>query len=144
MSSLDSALNSLSAATVRDFLTVIEAINKVGSAFYGPILAAFLIGVLSRRIGAAAILLGILAGVGLNVGLWLGVPALHWMWWNLVGCVATTAVAALASLALAGQTAPAGTTIRISEIPERETRWRWGYLALLLYPVVLMLVLALV
>ena len=80
MSSLDSALNSLSASTMRDFIqkwrpesnqiklgkivtliwgvmiimfafivggisdTVIEAINKIGSAFYGPILAAFLVG----------------------------------------------------------------------------------------------------
>ena len=86
MSSLDSALNSLSASTMRDFIqkwrpesnqiklgkivtlicgvmiimfafivggisdTVIEAINKIGSAFYGPILAAFLVGILSRKV----------------------------------------------------------------------------------------------
>jgi len=89
MSSLSSAINSLSAATVEDFIdrfrdeklegdqqlkyskamtvvwgivciilafsagniadTIIEAINKVGSAFYGPIVATFLLAILTKR-----------------------------------------------------------------------------------------------
>ncbi len=125
MSSLDSALNSLSAATIRDFVerirplsekqslwsgrlatlfwgtvitglaygvgniadTVIESINKVGSTVYGPILAAFLVGVLSRRATTIAILLGVVAGVGCNLYLWLAHPHIFWMWWNLFGLV---------------------------------------------------------
>lgn len=129
MSSLDSALNSLSAATLRDFVerhhtpsqrtslwlgrlstvlwgalitafayavgniadTVIESINKVGSTVYGPILAAFLVGVLSRRATTTAIFVGVLAGVGLNLYLWVAYPGIFWMWWNLFGLLAAVA-----------------------------------------------------
>ena len=134
MSSLDSALNSLSAATVRDFVgrnikdpkrlllvskvttvawgiaitgfaffvgaisdTVIESINKVGSAFYGPILASFLVGVLSKKATAPGILVGLPAGVLFNLFLWFTAPGVHWMWWNLFGFVVTAAVAMLIS-----------------------------------------------
>lgn len=129
MSSLDSALNSLSAATMRDFLTrpgqsgdllklsrvttvgwgiaitgfaflvehfsgtVVESINKVGSAFFGPLLAAFVVGVLTRRASGPGVRLGLVAGLALNVGLWLFVPSVFWMWWNVTGFVATAGVA---------------------------------------------------
>jgi SSS family solute:Na+ symporter len=136
MSSLDSALNSLSASTMRDFVkprmkdsksvlllsklttvawgalvtgfaflvgqiseTVIESINKIGSAFYGPILAAFLVGVLSKRASSTGVTAGLLAGVGLNLVLWLAVPSIHWMWWNCFGCVTTIFVSLAVSLA---------------------------------------------
>lgn len=136
MSSLDSALNSLSAATMRDFIekrrelsarqslivgkmttvawgiaitgfafivggisdTVIESINKIGSAFYGPILAAFLVGVLTERTTAAGIFVGVLAGVGLNIVLWIGFPDTFWMWWNFFGLLVAVVVTYLVSL----------------------------------------------
>ena len=128
MSSLDSALNALSAATARDFLetperplsiwhnrlvtlgwgvlvtvfafvvgniadTVVEAINKIGSAFYGPILAAFTAGILLPSITATGIKQGIAAGVLLNLGLWLAVPQVSWMWWNACGFLSAILVA---------------------------------------------------
>ena len=65
--------------------TVIERINKVGSAFYGPILAAFVTGVGIRRVQGGAIVTGVLAGVGINVVLWLGFGDVFWMWWNFTG-----------------------------------------------------------
>jgi len=45
--------------------TVVERINKVGSAFYGPILAAFITGLTIRRVSGSGMVIGILAGVGL-------------------------------------------------------------------------------
>ncbi len=125
MSSIDSALNSLSAVTLHDFVlkekhiqgakeirlsqittifwgmaiilfaflvgaiadTVIEAINKIGSAFYGPVLAVFLAGALHERIGSRAILSGLIAGVGINLALWVTAPEVMWMWWNVIGVV---------------------------------------------------------
>ena len=78
--------------------TVIEAVNKIGSAFYGPILAAFVIGVLSRRATAVGVVLGVLAGVGLNVILWLFVPGVHFLWWNMLGFVATVFVSSIWTL----------------------------------------------
>jgi SSS family solute:Na+ symporter len=129
MSSLDSALNSLSAATMRDFIeprlggtkrilqisklttvgwgilitgfafltghisdTVIEGINKIGSAFYGPILAVFLVGVLSRIPTPLSVLIGIPIGVGFNLTLWATRPDIHWMWWNLFGFTITAGI----------------------------------------------------
>lgn len=130
MSSLDSALNSLSAVTVRDFYqkyaqfktddkkdlvvskvctllwgafcvstaivflnfegasrqTTLVLINAVGSVLYGPILAAFLLGILSRRVKSEDVLLSLTAGIVCNVCLWLFTD-ISWLWWNLTGCL---------------------------------------------------------
>ena len=128
MSSLDSAMNSLSAATYKDFLvklfpaldgisdrrqvwlsrwltvfwgavatgfallmiggseTVLELVNKIGSAFYGPILATFWLGMLTRRTPQGGAIAGLLAGVAVNIFLWQAFgTAVSWMWWNLIG-----------------------------------------------------------
>jgi SSS family solute:Na+ symporter len=73
--------------------TIVEAINKIGSCFYGPILAAFLTGVLSKRVNEQGVIAGVLAGVTFNVALWLGAPGLYWMWWNAIGLVVASGVA---------------------------------------------------
>jgi len=73
--------------------TVIEAINKVGSVFYGPILAIFLLAVFDKRLSALQVNIGLLVGVALNLFLWLSVPELFWFWWNLIGLVVTCVVA---------------------------------------------------
>ncbi len=128
MSSIDSAINSLSAATYRDFLvkifpglenisdvkkvrlsrwltilwgiiatgfalqmiggseTVLELVNKIGSAFYGPILATFWLGMLTRKSSQTGAIIGLLAGVGINIFLWLAYgQQVSWLWWNLIG-----------------------------------------------------------
>ncbi len=69
--------------------TVIEAINKIGSVFYGPVLATFLAGIHSRKVSPAAANTGLLAGVAVNVFLWLSGNPLFWFWWNLIGFVIT-------------------------------------------------------
>ncbi|MBX2871053.1 MAG: sodium:solute symporter [Saprospiraceae bacterium] len=78
--------------------TVIEAINKVGSVFYGPILATFIAAIGISRVNARGANLGILAGVGVNLYLWLGVPEVFWFWWNLTGAVTTLVIAYVSSL----------------------------------------------
>ncbi|MEM1054142.1 MAG: sodium:solute symporter [Bacteroidota bacterium] len=175
MSSLDSALNSLSAATMRDFLdsrlpsetsrfqwsklttvawgvlitgfafvvgeisdTVIEGINKIGSAFFGPVLAAFLVGVLSRRVEARGLLVGILVGVGFNLVQWIAFPEIYWMWWNAVGCGVAAGVAALVSrLSAQAETAPPDPTPYTvwaeGSLLERERAWRPVYALLIGY-----------
>lgn len=138
MSSLSSAINSLSAATVEDFFnrdkqlssekymkisklsaifwgviciglafftgdiakTVIEAINKVGSVFYGPILATFIAAIGISKINSKGVNIGILAGVATNVYLWLFVPEVFWFWWNVVGAIVTLLVGYIASMIL--------------------------------------------
>ena len=154
MSSLDSTFNSLSAATMRDFIerfgllegasdrrylltarvvtfgwgivccvfaffvggiseTVIESINKIGSVFYGPVLAVFLLGFVTRWVDARSVITGMVAGVALNIGLWLGAPSVSWLWWNLLGFALAAGVACLLSLprVAARDAAPAGPTL---------------------------------
>ena len=163
MSSLDSALNSLSAATMRDFVerrqtlsqetmlrlskittvlwglaitglaflvggisdTVIEGINKIGSAFYGPILASFLMGVLSKRATSTGVVTGVIAGVAFNLGLWIFAGDLFWMWWNLTGLLVAVVVTYGVSL-LGPRPDPKkilNFTLSLREIREQERGW---------------------
>ena len=80
--------------------TVIEAINKIGSVFYGPIFATFIAAIGIKRthyIGANA---GLLAGVLMNVYLWLFCPQVFWFWWNAIGAVVTLAVSYFVSIVI--------------------------------------------
>lgn len=141
MSSLDSAINSLSAATIRDFYqpyfrpnaddrhllfvskvctalwgifcigaalvfanfgestrqTTIVLINAVGSLLYGPILAAFLLGILTKRVNARAVAIGVVMGILANVAVWL-LTAVSWLWWNVIGFAVTVGGAGLVTM----------------------------------------------
>ncbi|MDJ0906816.1 MAG: sodium/solute symporter [Woeseiaceae bacterium] len=78
--------------------TVIEAINKVGSALYGPILGVFLLGMLVKRVSGVGASAGLLAGMFFNLYLWKSQPQIFWMWWNFIGLVVTCGVAMLVSM----------------------------------------------
>jgi SSS family solute:Na+ symporter len=72
---------------------ILELVNMVGSAFYGPVLAVFILGVLAPRVTGKAALAGLVAGLAFNfalAALALGVP---WLWWNPAGFLVSTAVA---------------------------------------------------
>lgn len=138
MSSLDSSINSLSAATLEDIYkklskrkidpqqemklskvftlqwgvfcigfaffvgdispTIIESINKIGSAFYGPIFAVFLAGILFSKARPLAAIAGLVMGVSVNLFLWLFVPSVSWLWWNAIGFLLTVSVILLGGL----------------------------------------------
>lgn len=139
MSSLDSAVNSLSAASLHDFggcrvppgrelrtsrlptlawgaaitrmapqvgswsSTVVEGINRVGALFHGPLLAAFACGLQDRQARGLAVRVGVVAGLGANLLLWLGLgSAVFWMWWNVAGLVVAAATTSLLSRLLPG------------------------------------------
>jgi SSS family solute:Na+ symporter len=180
MSSLDSALNSLSAATMRDFVephfttpedpvatqasmlrwskvttvawgaamtgfaflvgdmadNVVEGINKVGSLFYGPILAAFMAGILDRRSRGNGVIAGVAVGVLANMWLWLSLEdGMFWMWWNLTGLVVAAVTTAVVSRALPppDEAQLEKTTLKLSEIPARESSWLRLYGWLFIY-----------
>ncbi|WP_350285156.1 sodium:solute symporter [uncultured Croceitalea sp.] len=77
--------------------TVIEVINKISSVFYGPILAAFILAILTKKTHALGANIGILVGVLFNMYLWLYVPEVFWFWWNAIGCAMTMIVAIVVS-----------------------------------------------
>jgi len=75
---------------------VLELINQVGSAFYGPVLAVFVLGVAAPGVGGRSVLVGMAAGLAGNLALARLAPGVSWLWWNPAGFV----VAALTSLAV--------------------------------------------
>jgi SSS family solute:Na+ symporter len=170
MSSLDSSINSLSAATMRDiyqryiksdgddkhnfmmsriltifwgvlctgfaFLvgsisdTVIEAINKVGSLFYGPILAAFVLGILIKRTSASGVKAGIISGIAVNFILWIGFPGVSWLWWNAAGSLSAILVGYVWScFSPALKIVPAS----LAYMAESDTKWKWRYFFMIVY-----------
>jgi SSS family solute:Na+ symporter len=154
MSSIDSALNSLSASTIEDFVarfrslgerrlfvasklatlfwglfavlfsyqvehiapTVLEAINKIGSMANGPLLALFTTAVFFPGVGQRAAVTGFCAGLIANAAAWYWLPALSWLWWNLLGFAVASAVS-LTSRAADLSLRPAK-----ANLPRRETR----------------------
>lgn len=170
MSSIDSAINSLSAATMKDiyqrhvkpnadeshyflwskiftviwgiictafaFLvgsiseTVIEAINKVGSVFYGPILAVFILGILTKTATANGAKAGVVSGILVNLVLWFGFPDVSWLWWNATGCVSALAVGHMYSLF----STPVGYRMHRQMKKEPGTiNWKPRYVLLIIY-----------
>ena len=75
---------------------VLELINQIGSAFYGPVLAVFVLGVAAPGVGGRSALAGMAAGLAGNVALARLAPGVSWLWWNPAGFL----VAALTGLAL--------------------------------------------
>lgn len=151
MSSIDSSINALSAATVEDcvarfvalserqlFLasklltlfwgvfavafsfqvesiapTVLEAINKIGSVVNGPLLALFLVALALPGAGERRAIAGFGAGVAVNAVLWLWLPQVSWLWWNVAGCLASLAVTVLLVLAGGGSMLVRGQPVAI-------------------------------
>lgn len=72
---------------------VLEGINQIGSAFYGPVLAVFLLGALVPGVTGRGACAGLAAGVLGNVALWRLAPGVSWLWWNPAGLLVTSLVA---------------------------------------------------
>ncbi len=74
---------------------IIDAINKTGSLFYGPVLATFLLGLFVPAAQSRSMLLGVMAGIGTNIFLWQA-GTIHWILWNPAGFFITVTVTFLA------------------------------------------------
>jgi SSS family transporter len=77
--------------------SLIEAVNKVGSFFYGTMLAIFLVAFYVKRVGGTAMLWGA-ATAELAVILCWWKTDMAWLWWNVVGCVVGVAAAVIAQM----------------------------------------------
>lgn len=104
---------------------VIEIINAVGSIFYGPILATFLLAIFTKNLGARAMNFGILAAVALH--LYVKLPGIigieegfsgftdlalfidshvFWIWFNVSGFLLTVILAYTLQLVLPTKAKP--------------------------------------
>jgi SSS family transporter len=72
--------------------SVLDAGLSVLSLAAGPVLGAFLVGVLTRGVGQRAMLVGMGAGVAVLVGLWW-TGAVAWTWYAFIGASVTAVVA---------------------------------------------------
>ncbi|WP_110670729.1 sodium:solute symporter [Salinicola halophilus] len=153
MSSLDSALNSLSAVTVRDFYAryvrrdaserhylrasrwatvfwglyatafaffagnlgpVIEAVNRIGSWFYGALLGVFLLAVLTHRSNGRGAVAGMIVGMA---AVWAASQlGISWLYQNAVGLIVSMGVGYAVSL-----TAPAPGREQLADVAIDET-----------------------
>lgn len=76
--------------------SVIEQINRYGSYFYGGLLGVFALALFVPRAGRFGGPLGLLAGIGSVLAVHFTLRV-HFLWYNVVGCVAVVAVGWLVS-----------------------------------------------
>ena len=79
--------------------SVLDSGLSVLSLAAGPVLGAFLVGVLSKRAGTRGMLTGMAAGIGVLFLVWNS-GAVAWTWYAFLGASVTAIVAVLASLVL--------------------------------------------
>lgn len=66
--------------------SLIEAVNILGSLFYGTILGIFMLAFYFPRVGGRAAFLGAIVGEAVVVYCWL-FTKIAYLWWTVVGCV---------------------------------------------------------
>ncbi|HYM59572.1 MAG TPA: sodium:solute symporter [Thermoanaerobaculia bacterium] len=72
--------------------SLIEAVNKLGSLFYGTILGIFLLAFYVKEVGGTAAFIGAIVGEAAVV--WCSLfTNLGYLWWNVIGCVVGIAAA---------------------------------------------------
>ncbi len=71
---------------------LIQAVNILGSIFYGPMLGVFLTGFFLPWVRATPAFLAVLAAQALVVAVWLASP-IGFLWYNVIGCAAVVAIA---------------------------------------------------
>jgi uncharacterized sodium:solute symporter family permease YidK len=83
---------------------LIEAINILGSIFYGVVLGLFLVAFFFRRVGGSAVFFAALAAQALVIVMFLSLN-IGYLWYNLIGCGACIALSLLLQAVL-GPRAP--------------------------------------
>jgi SSS family solute:Na+ symporter len=100
--------------------TIIESVNKIGSLINGPLLAVFLMGMLSRRVNGQGALCGLIVGFSGNLWLWRYAPNISWLWWNAIGFFVAYAAGYVISLIFpAPQAAKLSCTLHRRDDPQR-------------------------
>ncbi len=74
--------------------SLVEAVNILGSLFYGTILGVFLVAFFLRRIGGTAVFLGAILGETAVLACF-AFTAVSYLWYNVVGCAVVVASALL-------------------------------------------------
>ena len=100
--------------------TIIESVNKIGSLINGPLLAVFMMGMLTRRVNGQGAITGLIIGLSFNVVLWKWAPHISWLWWNVIGFLAAYIIGYGFSLAFARPTSE-----KLSDSRYRSAGWQF-------------------
>lgn len=84
----------LVAELATDMGSLIEAVNILGSWFYGVMLGIFLVAFYAKRVGGHAVFYAALVGEAVVILMYLGTD-MAWLWLNAIGALAVVAVALL-------------------------------------------------
>lgn len=76
------------------FANLIEAVNILGSIFYGTILGLFVVAFFVKRVTATPVLIGAVVAQALVVFLFVATD-LGFLWYNVIGCAAVVVVSAV-------------------------------------------------
>lgn len=85
--------------------SLIEAVNKFGSYFYGSILGVFILALMVKRANGNSAFFALIAGMG-SVAYVAAFTNTAWLWQNVVGAVVVTVVGTLLSFVLPGKAKP--------------------------------------
>jgi solute:Na+ symporter, SSS family len=78
---------------------LIQAVNILGSVFYGVVLGLFLVAFFLRRVGGTAVFWAALASQVLVFALYFTLP-ISYLWYNVIGCAACMALSLAVQAAL--------------------------------------------
>jgi SSS family transporter len=84
------------------FGALIEAVNIIGSLFYGGLLGVFVLAFFFKSVGANGAFLGVLAGEAAIFAAFL-FTKISFLWYNVIGCVVVIAVGVLVSQLSSGE-----------------------------------------
>ena len=71
---------------------LIQAVNILGSLFYGTILGIFLVAFFVRRVRATPVFVAALVSEAIVFAIWLG-TSVGFLWFNVIGCAAVVGLA---------------------------------------------------
>ncbi len=77
----------VSAQYVKGLGSLVEAVNVLGSLFYGGMLGVFVLAFFFPRVGARGAFIGVLAGEAVIFACWL-FTGIAFLWYNVIGCMA--------------------------------------------------------
>jgi SSS family solute:Na+ symporter len=86
---------------------LIQAVNILGSLFYGTILGVFLVAFFSKRVGATAVFVAALLSEAVVIAVWL-TTNVSFLWFNVIGCALVVAVSWVLSASQTRRTEPVG------------------------------------
>ena len=85
------------AATANLFENLIQAVNIIGSLFYGAILGIFLVAFFMKKVGGQAVFIGALIGEAIVLVIFtlnsMGIINIAYLWLNLIGCTLVMGIA---------------------------------------------------